>query len=63
MAAAYLAGVKALPADRLAAKRDEVRNLNDVFKYLARFKIVPDTFAPKAAVEQLIKAQGWDKRR
>jgi hypothetical protein len=63
MAAAYLAGVKALPADKLAAKRDEVRSLNDVFRYLARFKIVPDTFAPKAAVEQLIKDQGWDKRR
>jgi hypothetical protein len=63
MATAYLTALKALPADKLATKRDEVRNLNDIFRYLARFKIVPESFAPKATVEQLIKQQGWDKRR
>lgn len=60
---AYLTAIKSLPADKLAGKRDEVRNLNDTFRYLVRFKIVPDAFLPKATVEQLIKDQGWDKRR
>lgn len=63
LAATHLARLKALPADQLAAKRDEVRHLRDVFRYLARHKIVPDDFAPKVAVEELIRAQGWDKRR
>ncbi|HNQ89245.1 MAG TPA: DUF1080 domain-containing protein [Verrucomicrobiota bacterium] len=63
MATAYVQTVKSLPADRLATKRDEVRNLRDVFKYLARFKRIPDAFAPKTAVEQLIQDQGWDRKR
>lgn len=63
LAETHLARLKALPADQLAGKRDEVRHLNDVFRYLARHKIVPDNFAPKLAVEELIRTQGWDKRR
>jgi prepilin-type processing-associated H-X9-DG protein len=63
MAGQYVASLKALPADKLAAKKDEARRVRDVFKYLARFKIVPDTFAPKAEIEQIIKGQGWDKKQ
>jgi hypothetical protein len=63
MAAAYLEGVNALPADKIGSKRDEVRHLSSVFKYLIRFKILPAEFAPAAATEELIKKQGWDKRR
>lgn len=63
LATAYADGVKGLPADKLPGKRDEVRQLRDVFRYLARFKIVPADFAPLAALEQLIKDQGWDQRR
>jgi hypothetical protein len=63
LATAYLAGLKTLPAEKLTAKRDEVRYLNDVFRYLARHKIVPQDFAPKAALEQLIREHGWDKKR
>lgn len=63
MATAYLGNVKTLPADKLASKRDEVRHLNDVFNYLVRAKRIPDAFAPKAAAQQLIKDQGWDKKR
>jgi len=63
MAGQYVASLKTLPADKLAAKKDEARRVRDVFKYLARFKIVPDTFAPRAEIEQIIKDQGWDKKR
>jgi hypothetical protein len=62
MADAYVANLKTLSPDKLAGKRDEVRQLNEVFKYLTRFKIVPEPFAAKAATEGIIKAQGWDKR-
>jgi hypothetical protein len=58
-----MAGLKELPADKLAAKKDEVKNLRDIFKYLARFKVVPASFGPKVAAEQMISDQGWDKKK
>ncbi len=63
MATQYAASVKALPADKLAGKKDEVRHIRDVLRYLTRWKIMPETFAPKADLEQIIKDQGWDRRR
>ncbi len=63
MAEAYAAGLKALPADQLPAKRDEVRQMRDVFRYLARWKILPEDFGPKVAVETMIRDQGWDRRQ
>jgi hypothetical protein len=63
MAGQYMAGLKDLPADKLAAKKDEVKNLRDIFKYLTRFKVLPATFGPKVAAEQMITDQGWDKKK
>ncbi len=62
MASTYVASLKALPPETLAGRKDEVKQLNEVFKYLARFKIVPEPFEPRTVTESLIKAQGWDKR-
>lgn len=47
---------------KLSGKKDEVKQLNDVFKYLTRFRIFPEPFEPKTVTESLIKAQGWDRR-
>jgi hypothetical protein len=63
LGAQYVSNLKALPADKLPGKKDQVRGLRDNFKYLARWKIVPDDFAPKAALETLIKEQGWDTQK
>jgi len=63
MAVNYMAGIKQLPADKLTPKKDEVKHFSDVCKYLAKFKIVPADFAPKAAADQMIKDQGWDKKK
>jgi hypothetical protein len=62
MAVAYLKGLSALPADQLAPKKDEVKNVNNSFKYLGKFKLIPADFGPKQEVEKLVKAQGWDKK-
>jgi hypothetical protein len=59
----YLSAVKALPAAQLAGKRDEARQIRDAFKYLAKFQRIPDPFSPLVALEQLIRDQGWDRRR
>jgi len=63
MSAQYVAGLKSLPADTLKAKKDEVRNVNGAFGFLAKFKVLPAGFGPKTEIEKIIKEQGWDKRR
>jgi hypothetical protein len=62
MATQYLDSLKALPADKINAKKDEAKMVRDAFKYLAKWKALPDTFAPKVGLEGLIKDKGWDKR-
>ena len=63
MAVQYVDSLKKLPAEKLGSKRDEVRNMRDTFRYLAKSKIIPDSFNPKVALEQIIKDQGWDKKK
>jgi hypothetical protein len=62
MAAQYLTELQQLPADKLAAKKDEIRHLRDVCKYLVKFNIMPADFEPKAQLEQIIKEHNWDKK-
>ncbi|MBM3882093.1 MAG: DUF1080 domain-containing protein [Verrucomicrobia bacterium] len=63
LAEQYVASLKQLTPAQLPAKRDEARRVRDAFKYLVKFQRLPAEFAPLAALEQLIKEQGWDKRR
>jgi len=63
MARAYAASLKELAADKLAPKKDEVKKVGDAFRYLAKWNFVPAEFAPKADIEKIIKAQGWDKKK
>jgi hypothetical protein len=62
LSAKYVAGLKDLPADKLAGKKDEAKSVRDAFKFLARFNALPATFGPKVELENLIKDQGWDKK-
>ena len=62
MATQYVADLQQLPADKLAAKKDEVKHLRDVCKYLVRFDVMPPDFPPKAELEQMIKEHNWDKK-
>jgi len=59
----YVASLKQLSPHQLGAKKDEVKHVADAFQYLAKFNIVPADFGPKAEVEKIIKAQGWDKKK
>lgn len=63
MAGAYVAALKALPTDQLAPKKDEVRQVSDAFKFLARFRVLSASFGPKTDLETMIKEQGWDKKK
>jgi hypothetical protein len=62
MAGQYFAAVKALPADKLGAKKDDVKRLNAALQYLTKFEVLPATLPLKADVQKLIKDQGWDKK-
>jgi prepilin-type processing-associated H-X9-DG protein len=62
MAGTYVASLRQLPADKLASKKDEAKQVNGDFQFLVRFNILPASFAPKVELETLIKEQKWDKR-
>jgi len=63
MAAQYATGIEQLPADKLAGKKEEVKATLRAFQYLAKANAIPAGFAPKAKLEAIVKAQGWDKEK
>jgi hypothetical protein len=63
LAQRYVLGLEGLAPAALAGKRDEVRHLRDVFRYLAQWKVLPDTFEPKTVVERIIQEQRWERPR
>jgi len=62
LAKEYLESIQQLSPDQLEAKKDELKHLRDVAKYLAKWGVIPDDAEPKVQVEQLIKEHGWDKK-
>ncbi len=60
LATAYVADVKSLTGEKLEAKKDEALSVRRALAYLAKFEVVPAGYAPKAALDQFAKAQGWD---
>ena len=62
LAGQYWADLLQLPPDKLAAKKDEVKHLRDVCKYLARFNIIAEDAEPKVKIEAFIKEHNWDKK-
>ncbi|HEY9175004.1 MAG TPA: DUF1080 domain-containing protein, partial [Verrucomicrobiae bacterium] len=57
----YVAALKQLPADKLQAKRGEITQMRDTFRYLTRWNILPANYGPKAAIDQLIADQNWER--
>jgi hypothetical protein len=63
LAGNYVTGLKQLSAHQLGAKKDEVKRIHEAFQYLTRYNMAPADFGPKVEVEEIIKAQGWDKKK
>lgn len=59
----YVASLKQLPADQLQSKKDEVKSLSGNFKYMSKFNLLPASFEPAAALDQMIKEQRWDQEK
>ena len=62
LATQYLAAITQLSPEKLAAKKDELKHLRDISKYLARFEVIPDDAEPKVQLEQIVKEHNWDKK-
>jgi hypothetical protein len=62
LAEQYMADLKQLPEDKLAAKKDELKHMRDIANYLARFNIIPQDLETKTELEQIIKEHNWDKK-
>ena len=62
LAGQYWTDLEQLPADKLAAKKDEVRHLRDVAKYLVRCKVIPADADQLSTLDDFIKEHNWDKK-
>ena len=60
-ATTYAASIKALPSADRTAKKGEVQSVIRALQYLGKSAIVPATFAPRATLEAIVKAEGWDQ--
>jgi hypothetical protein len=63
LATAYAAGVKAMAPAQLGTKKGEIEGVLKAFRYLAKFQIEPSDYAPKAVLEQVVKAQKWEEKK
>ncbi len=63
LATAYVGSLQNVPTDQLPARRDEVRQVRDAFRFLTRFHLLPTTFGPKVTLDQFIRDHGLDRRR
>lgn len=62
MSADYVGNLKKLSGAELESKKDEAKHLRDAFRFMAKFNVIAADFAPKTELDQIVKAQNWDKR-
>ena len=60
MATSYTASVTALGGDELEKKKGEITGVTKAFQYLANSNLIAKDFAALAALDKIVKAQGWD---
>jgi hypothetical protein len=62
LAGEYLENLQKLTPEQLNAKKDEIKHLRDVTRYLAKFSIIPGDAEPKLQIEELVRQHNWDKK-
>ncbi len=63
MAGQYVAGVKGLSPEQVKAKKDEILQVAGAMRFLTKFKVIPANYAPRVALEQIIRDNALEKRR
>ncbi|MCX6856777.1 MAG: DUF1080 domain-containing protein [Verrucomicrobia bacterium] len=59
----FVAELQATPKDKLESKKGTTLQFQKAMDYLVKFKVLPEDFAPKAAVTEIVKASEWDKKK
>jgi hypothetical protein len=59
----YWDDVQQLSPEKLAAKKDEIKHLRDVCKYLIKFKLLSEDAQEFAELSRVIKDNNWDKEK
>ena len=62
LAEEYMTNLQQLSPEKLAAKKDEIKRLRDVVKYLTRFNIIPADYQGAEVLTKIIKDHNWDKK-
>ena len=60
---AFIASVKALPADKIESKKGDIMSYHSALQYLTHFKDIADDYAPTKEIADIVKAHGWDKKK
>jgi hypothetical protein len=60
---AYMASLQELPADKLEAKKEEIKHLRDICNWAIKFGLMPADSEAKALFEQIIKDHNWDQKK
>jgi hypothetical protein len=58
----WIEDVKKTPPANMEPKKGEVMQMNNAVRYLTKWKFLSEGFAAKGEIEQIIKANGWDKK-
>jgi len=57
----YWDGIQELSPEKLAAKKDEIKHLRDICKYLIRFKVMDADAEEYTELTRVINENNWDK--
>jgi hypothetical protein len=60
---AFAKGVKDLDANKLNLQKGDILKVASALQYLAKFKFIDQDTPAKAALEQLVNANGWQKKK
>ncbi len=63
MSERYVAELKSADKDALEERKGEIMRARQAFDYLVQHEFVPASFAAKKAVDDIIEAQGWNKKK
>jgi hypothetical protein len=59
LAKQYFSDLQQLSPEKLTAKKDELKHLREVCKYLAKFEVIPSDAEPVVQLDQLFKEHNW----
>ncbi len=63
MAMQYAASLKQLDGNKLSEKKNELKSVSGMYRYLVRANVIPGGFGPKVEMDAIVKSRGWDKEK